>query len=136
MTNFSFWQRWLFVVGIAVSVFGLYMAFFSGTPLFESFNRQIDPAFWGTNVVENSAREFQSSLPFQKEREMGVELPGCRIARLVRFRYFHLFKLQGVFQCRFQHGSTHLGDITSGVHAEILRLACMNTKPTPADYDA
>ena len=67
MTNFSFWQRWLFVVGIAVSVFGLYMAFFSGTPLFESFNRQIDPAFWGTNVVENSAREFQNlpcSLPY------------------------------------------------------------------------
>ena len=59
MTNFSFWQRWLFVVGIAVSVFGLFMAFFCGTPLFEAFNRQIDPAFWGTNVVENSAREFQ-----------------------------------------------------------------------------
>jgi hypothetical protein len=35
------------------------MAFFSGTPLFESINRQIDPAFWGTSVVDTSAREFQ-----------------------------------------------------------------------------
>ncbi len=73
-------------------------------------------------------------LSFQQEREMGMELPGRRIARLVRFRYFRLYKLQGIFQCRLQHGSTHLGDITSGVHAEILRLECTNTKSTPADY--
>lgn len=59
MTSFSFWQRWLFVVGIGVSVFGVLMVFFSGTPLFDLFNRQIDPAFWGTNAVDNAARQFQ-----------------------------------------------------------------------------
>lgn len=59
MTNFSFWQRWLFVVGIAISVFGTLMALLSGTPLFDSFNRQIDPAFWGANAVGESAKGFQ-----------------------------------------------------------------------------
>ncbi len=59
MTSFSFWQRWLFVVGIVVSVFGVLMTVFSGTPLFDLFNRQIDPAFWGTNAVDNAARQFQ-----------------------------------------------------------------------------
>ncbi len=59
MTSFSFWQRWLFVVGIVVSVFGVLMTVFSGTPLFDLFNRQIDPAFWGTNAVDIAARQFQ-----------------------------------------------------------------------------
>ncbi len=59
MSGFLFWQRWLVGLGIAVSVFGLGMVFFNGTPLFESFNRQIDPAFWGTNTVDDAARRFQ-----------------------------------------------------------------------------
>lgn len=59
MTSFSFWQRWLFVVGVVVSVFGVMMALLSGTPLFDLFNRQIDPAFWGTNAVGDVARQFQ-----------------------------------------------------------------------------
>jgi hypothetical protein len=59
MTEFSFWQRWLFVVGAVISVFGVLMALLSGTQLFDLFNRQIDPAFWGTNAVDNAARGFQ-----------------------------------------------------------------------------
>jgi hypothetical protein len=59
MSSFSFWQRWLFAVGIAVSVFGLYMALFSGTPLFELFYRQIDPAFWSVNAIDEQTRQFQ-----------------------------------------------------------------------------
>lgn len=59
MTSFSFWQRWLLVVGIVVSVFGVMMGLLSGTPLFDLFNRQIDPAFWGTNAVGDAARQFQ-----------------------------------------------------------------------------
>ncbi len=39
MTRFSFWQRWLLVVSIVISVFGLSMAFFSGTPFFAFFHR-------------------------------------------------------------------------------------------------
>ncbi len=58
MSNFSFWQKWLLVVGISISVFGVLMALFSGTPIFDLFNRQIDPAFWNGNVT-NEAREFQ-----------------------------------------------------------------------------
>jgi hypothetical protein len=59
MKSFSFWQRWLLVVGIGVSAFGIMMAKLSGTTWFELFNRQIDPAFWGANVVGDGAREFQ-----------------------------------------------------------------------------
>jgi len=59
MTKFSFWQRWLWIVGILISGFGMLMVLLSGTPLFDSFNRQIDPAFWGTGVVEDSAKGFQ-----------------------------------------------------------------------------
>ncbi len=59
MSNFSFWQRWLVVVGLIIAVFGTVMALVSGTPLFDLFNRQIDPAFWGTNTVSDAAKEFQ-----------------------------------------------------------------------------
>jgi hypothetical protein len=59
MTNFSFWQRWLLIVGILISGFGMFMALLSGTPLFDSFNGQIDPVFWGAGAVEEGAREFQ-----------------------------------------------------------------------------
>ena len=59
MTNFSFWQKWLFVVGIVVSIFGTLMALLSGTPLFDFLNQQINPTFWGANIIENSTREFQ-----------------------------------------------------------------------------
>lgn len=59
MSSFSFWQRWLFVVGIIIVIFGILMALVSGTPLFDLFNRQIDPAFWGTNSVGDAAQQFQ-----------------------------------------------------------------------------
>ena len=59
MKKFSFWQRWLLIVGILISVFGTLMAFLSGTPLFDSFDNQIDPAFWGLNAVEENAKTFQ-----------------------------------------------------------------------------
>jgi len=59
MSELSLWQRWLLVVGILLSVFGMLMALLSGTPLFEAFNRQIDPAFWSASSVEDSARSFQ-----------------------------------------------------------------------------
>lgn len=62
MASFSFWQRWLFVVGIVVSVFGVMMALLSGTLLFDLFNRQIDPAFWGTNAVDSATKQFQQWL--------------------------------------------------------------------------
>jgi hypothetical protein len=59
MRDFSFWQRWLLAVGILIAGFGLLMALASGTPLFDLFNRQIDPAFWGGASVDAAARQFQ-----------------------------------------------------------------------------
>lgn len=59
MIAFSFWQRWLLIVGIIITVFGIVMVLISGTPLFDLFNQQIDPAFWGMNAVDNAAKQFQ-----------------------------------------------------------------------------
>jgi quercetin dioxygenase-like cupin family protein len=54
-----FWQKWLFIVGLTISIFGLVMAFLSGTPFFDLFNEQIDPVFWGSKPVVESIQEFQ-----------------------------------------------------------------------------
>jgi hypothetical protein len=59
MTGFSFWQKWLLGVGVVIAVFGAAMTLLSATPLFDLFNRQIDPAFWGSNPVGESAKGFQ-----------------------------------------------------------------------------
>jgi hypothetical protein len=59
MKAFSFWQRWLFVVGLLISVFGIMLAFFSGTALFRVLDNQIDPVFWGTNDIAEATRSFQ-----------------------------------------------------------------------------
>lgn len=59
MANFSFWQRWLFVTGVIISLFGTLMVPLSGTALFDVFNRQIDPVFWGAADAGESARGFQ-----------------------------------------------------------------------------
>ena len=36
------------------------MALLSGTPLFDLFNRQIDPAFWKAGTVDGATRQFQA----------------------------------------------------------------------------
>lgn len=54
-----FWQRWLFVLGLAITAFGVLLALFSGTPLFDLFNRQINPVFWNTLEGVTAARDFQ-----------------------------------------------------------------------------
>jgi hypothetical protein len=59
MKEFSFWQIWLFAVGALLTVFGIVMAFFSGTAVFELFNSQVDPVFWRTEDIADNARRFQ-----------------------------------------------------------------------------
>ncbi len=59
MNRFFFWQSWLLVVGILIAGFGILMALTAGTPLFDLFNRQINPAFWGGAAVDSTARQFQ-----------------------------------------------------------------------------
>jgi drug/metabolite transporter (DMT)-like permease len=59
MEKFLFWQRWLYVVGIVISLLGVIMVLLSGTALFDMFNRHINPVFWGSNIVEEPAKGFQ-----------------------------------------------------------------------------
>jgi hypothetical protein len=49
----------LLVVSVVISVFGIMIVLLSGTPLFDMFNRQINPVFWSPNTVEESAKGFQ-----------------------------------------------------------------------------
>lgn len=59
--DFVFWQRWLFVVSVAIVIFGMAMALLSSTPMFDLFHRQIDPAFWespGVGIAD-PVRAFQ-----------------------------------------------------------------------------
>jgi hypothetical protein len=59
VTSFVFWQRWLLVLGGIVIAFGLGMALLNATPLFDLFNRQIDPAFWGVQPLPGQALAFR-----------------------------------------------------------------------------
>ncbi len=59
MHKFSFWQRWLLIVGLVIAAFGLVMAFLNGTAVFELFNRQIDPVFWGDGATPETATRFR-----------------------------------------------------------------------------
>lgn len=62
MNHFKFWQRWLFIVSLGITGFGLFMAVFNQTALFDLFNRQIDPAFWDTASPPQGVADFQSWL--------------------------------------------------------------------------
>lgn len=58
MKSFIFWQRWLLAAAVLITAFGVFMALFSAAPVFELFNRQIDPAFW-PEAPDAAARRFQ-----------------------------------------------------------------------------
>lgn len=59
MKGFLFWQRWLFGVGLLIILFGIMMALFSGTTLFQLFDSQVNPVFWGTEGLADNVRRFQ-----------------------------------------------------------------------------
>ena len=60
MKAFNFWQCWLFILGVVMVVFGLALAFFNHTALFDwLFNKQINPVFWNSPAVPDLARDFQ-----------------------------------------------------------------------------
>ena len=47
MNSFSFWQRWLLIVSIIISLFGIYMALFNQTFLFNFLlNDKVNTAFF------------------------------------------------------------------------------------------
>lgn len=60
MRKFKFWQRWLLIVAIFVTLFGVFMALFNSTPLFKLFNDRIDPVFWGSQDPSTSALIFRT----------------------------------------------------------------------------
>ena len=53
-------RRWLTALGLLVTAFGLVMALTSATPLFDVFNRLIDPAFWGTTPNDPGTAAFHA----------------------------------------------------------------------------
>jgi hypothetical protein len=60
MNSFTFWQKWLYVVGLVLVLFGLALAFFNQTAVFDFlFNHQIDPVFWGGQPIGSDAALFQ-----------------------------------------------------------------------------
>lgn len=59
MAEFLFWRRWLLLVGLAITVFGVMMALFSGTQSFDLFSQPINPAFWNVNGPGENAKLFQ-----------------------------------------------------------------------------
>ncbi len=59
MSSFTFWQRWLFILGLIIVVFGLGMATLNSTSLFDLLNRQVDPIFWGAQPLPREALAFR-----------------------------------------------------------------------------
>ena len=62
MNRFTFWHHWLLIVSLGIIAFGLFMALFNQTPLFDLFGRQIDKAFWGSAPLPVGVTSFQGWL--------------------------------------------------------------------------
>ncbi len=61
MEPFNFWQKWLLIFGIYLSIFGIVLAFFSNTELMNFiFNNQIDPVFWENVKLQQNIISFRS----------------------------------------------------------------------------
>lgn len=60
MKKFEFWQKWIFVTTLILIVYGLGVAFFSQTAIFNCLlNNQINTVFWGTAQVTEVVLRFQ-----------------------------------------------------------------------------
>lgn len=60
MDNFNFWHKWLLATSIILIAFGLGMAFFNQSAVFnQTFNNQINPAFWGHTQIDGMITHFQ-----------------------------------------------------------------------------
>ena len=59
MERFDLWQRWLFVVGLLITIFGVMMTFLNGTMLFDIINDQVNPVFWDDGSIPDEAKDFQ-----------------------------------------------------------------------------
>jgi hypothetical protein len=59
MDRFIFWQRWLLVLSLMIVAFGVFMALFNQSPIFDLFNNQINPVFWGDTPVPDGYAQFK-----------------------------------------------------------------------------
>ncbi len=57
--SFDFWRRWLVIVALALVGFGLFIALFNQSGVFDTlFNNQIDDVFWSSGLDAESS-DFQ-----------------------------------------------------------------------------
>ncbi|UCD63859.1 MAG: hypothetical protein JSW34_00075 [Candidatus Zixiibacteriota bacterium] len=60
MKSFSFWQKWLFVVGLFLCALGVVLAFASDSSLTDFvFNDRIDPVFWENGAPSEDGLIFR-----------------------------------------------------------------------------
>jgi hypothetical protein len=58
--TFEFWRRWLLIVSLVIVAFGLVLAAFNQTAIFDIvFNDRVNPAFWQSAKVGPSVVGFQ-----------------------------------------------------------------------------
>ena len=55
----SFWDRWLLIVAVLMAAFGLSMAVFNQTRLFDAFRQEIDRVFWPDRILPTGVADFQ-----------------------------------------------------------------------------
>ena len=60
MNRFLFWQKWFFSITLIIIIYGLGLAFFNQTVIFNYLlNNQVNAAFWGTTKVTEEVLKFQ-----------------------------------------------------------------------------
>lgn len=61
MDKFGFWVSWLKIVSAVFALFGLVLACFNQTTIFQmAFSNQIDSVFWGREELASEILSYQS----------------------------------------------------------------------------
>ena len=58
MSQFSFWQRWLFVLGVVLAIVGMLAALMCIVTPLGPLNSLVDPIFWGKQAAPDPAVNF------------------------------------------------------------------------------
>jgi len=60
MNNFGFWHKWLLVVGLYLTIFGIILALIPHSFLMNLFiNNHVDQIFWADGILPDAANSFQ-----------------------------------------------------------------------------
>lgn len=59
MSAFWFWQKWLLLVSVFITAFGLALALGSRSGMFAFFMSRVEPAFWGAAGPGEAGSAFQ-----------------------------------------------------------------------------